>query len=185
MKMQWIVALLGLALAGTTPVPAFAHNAAYFDSHPSPHGGQRRMAGPYHIELVSKPGEVTVYLTDHIDQEISTAGGEGKAVVRTGNAETTIKLTPAGNNILKGEGDFALKLDSTVTVFVKLPDQEAWGAQFSPLKPKANAEMKDDEHHDHDADHHDDDHDHDADDHDHDEHHDHDDDHDHGDYHDH
>lgn len=171
MKMQWIVALLGIALAASVPAPAWAHNDTYFDSHPSPHGGQRRMAGPYHIELVTKAGEVVVYVTNHMDQEISTAGGEGKAVVRSGNAETTIPLTPGENNILKGKGDFALGIDSTVAVFVKLPGQEAWGAQFTPLKPKANAE-KDDEHHDHDADHHDDDHDHDAD-------HDHDDDHDH------
>jgi len=168
MKMQWIVFLMGIALVAAVPAPAWAHTAAYFDSHPSPHGGQKRMAGPYHIELVAKPGEVTVYLTTHAEQDIPTAGGEGKVVVDTGGKKTTIALTPAGKNVLKGKGEFTLDQDSTVVVFVKMPDQEAWGAEFMPLKPKANAEMQDmdHEHMDHEHmghEHHDMDHDHDAD----------------------
>jgi len=91
--------------------------------------------------------------------------------VSTGDKKTTIALTPAGKNVLKGKGEFTLEQDSTVVVFVKMPDQEAWGAEFMPLKPKANAEMHDMDHeHHHDMDHehhHDADNDHDAD-HDHD-----------------
>ncbi len=169
MKMQWIVTLMGVALAAAVPAPAWAHTAKYFDSHPSPHGGQKRMAGPYHIELVTKPGEVTVYLTTHAEQDVPTAGGGGKAVVHDGSGKevATIQLTPAGKNTFKGRGNYQLDQDSTVVVFVKMPDQDAWAAEFMPLAPKASAAMHD---HDHDDADHDDDHDHDA---DHDHHHDH------------
>jgi hypothetical protein len=178
MKMQWIVPLMGIALAAVVPAPAWAHTAKYFDSHPAPHGGQKRMAGPYHIELVTKPGEVTVYLTTHAEKDVPTAGGEGKAVVHdaSGKEVATIRLAPAGDNIFKGKGNYQLDQDSTVVVFVKMPGQEAWAAEFTPLAPKASAAMHDHDHHD--ADHDDDeDHDHDAG-HDH-HHHDADDDHDH------
>ena len=35
-------------------LPAGAHTEEYFDSIDAPHGGQMRMAGPYHLELVAK-----------------------------------------------------------------------------------------------------------------------------------
>jgi hypothetical protein len=160
MKVHWILPLVGLTLLAVAPAPAWAHTAEYFDTHPAPHGGQRRMAGPYHIELVTKkPGEITVYLANHASQNVPTAGGEGKAVVHDGSGKevATIKLTPAGDNVFKGKGDYKLDQDSTVVVFVKMPGQEAWGAEFMPLKPKASAAMPDMDHEHHDADH---DHDH-------------------------
>ena len=79
------------------------------------------------------------------NENVPTAGGEGKAVVHDGSGKevATIKLTPAGDNIFKGKGDYKLDQDSTVVVFVKMPDQEAWAAEFMPLKPKASAAMHD------------------------------------------
>jgi hypothetical protein len=97
------------------------------------------MSGPYHIELVTGPGEITVYLADHADAPLPTAGGEGKAVVSTKEGATTILLTPEGENMLKGKGEFTLDPESTVMVFVKMPGQEAWAAKFTPLEPKAHA----------------------------------------------
>ena len=48
--------------------PAWAHTDESLDAMPSPHGGQVRAAGPYHLELVAKDGELVLHVTDHIGQ---------------------------------------------------------------------------------------------------------------------
>ena len=129
--------LLGAALA--LSLPAWAHTDEYLDTLTAPHGGQLRMAGPYHLELVAKDKELVLYVTDHGDNPIATDGGVGKATLQLGTAKarTTVKLEPAGDNLFKGSGEFTLKPQSVIVVFVKLPGQEAQSARFTPLKPKA------------------------------------------------
>jgi len=127
-------------------LPASAHTDEYFDTHSAPHGGQVRMAGSYHLELVTKDKELTVYVTDHADAQIKTEGGVGKAAFQVGKAKpkTSIKLEPAGNNMMKGTGDFVLTPDTVVVVFVKLPEQEAQSARFTPLKAAKDSQKKGD-----------------------------------------
>jgi len=128
----WILgAILALAL------PAWAHTDEYFEAVEAPHGGQLRMIGPYHLELVVKDRDITVYVTDHADNKITTDGGIGKATVETGQARSQIGLYPVGDNVLKGSGAFALEADTVVIVFIRLPDQAAHSARFMPLKPKS------------------------------------------------
>jgi hypothetical protein len=129
--------LLGTTLA--LSLPAWAHTDAYLDTLATPHGGQLRMAGPYHLELVAKDKELVLYVTDHGDNPVATEGGVGKATLQLGTAKarTTVKLEPAGDNLLKGSGEFTLKPQSVIVVFLKLPGQEAQSARFTPLKPKA------------------------------------------------
>ena len=131
--------LISAALA--VSLPAGAHTEEYFDSINAPHGGQMRMAGPYHLELVAKEKEIVLYVMDHSDQKISTEGGIAKATIQIGKAKskTSIKLEPAGENTLKGTGDFAVTPQSLIVVFLKLPEHEAYSARFTPLKPKANS----------------------------------------------
>ncbi|MCX7185336.1 MAG: hypothetical protein NTW90_08950, partial [Nitrosospira sp.] len=68
-----------------------------------------------------------------------TEGGVAKATVQLGKAKarTTIVLEPTEGNVFKGSGDFTVKPQSVIVVFVKLPGQEAQSARFTPLKPKA------------------------------------------------
>lgn len=129
--------LLGAAL--TLSLPVWAHSDDYLDTLAAPHGGQLRMAGPYHLELVAKDKELVLYVTDHGDNPIATEGGVGKATLQLGTAKarTTVTLEPAGDNVFKGSGEFALKPQSVIVVFVKLPGEEAQSARFTPLKPKA------------------------------------------------
>lgn len=131
--------LISAALA--VPLTAGAHTEEHFDSISTPHGGQMRMAGPYHLELVTNEKEIVLYVTDHSDREVSTKGGIGKATIQAGKAKpkTTIKLEPAGDNMLKGTGDFSISPETVVIVFLKLPDEEAQSARFKPLKPKSKA----------------------------------------------
>ena len=139
MNRSMATVLISAALA--VSLPAGAHTEEYFDSINAPHGGQMRMAGPYHLELVAKEKEIVLYVMDHADQKISTEGGIAKATIQIGKAKskTSIKLEPAGENTLKGTGDFAVTPQSLIVVFLKLPEHEAYSARFTPLKPKANS----------------------------------------------
>lgn len=137
MSKSMATVLLGAALV--LALPAWAHTDAHLDTIATPHGGQLRMAGPYHLELVARDKEIVLYVTDHADSNISTGGGVGKATLQLGKAKarTTVKLEPAGDNLFKGSGDFSVKPESVIVVFIKLPGQEAQSARFTPLKPKA------------------------------------------------
>ena len=137
MNKSMATVLLGAALA--LSLPAWAHTDEYLDTIAAPHGGQLRMAGPYHLELVARDKELVLYVTDHGDNPLSTDGGMGKATLQLGKtkARTTVKLEPAGENQFKGSGEFTLKPESVIVVFVKLPGQESQSARFTPLKPKA------------------------------------------------
>ena len=134
--------LFGSALAISLPVAA--HTEEYFDSVESPHGGQTRMSGAYHLELVARNNEIMLYVMDHADNAISTEGGLGKATVQNGKAKgkTSVKLEPAGDNLLKGAGEFSVTPETVVVVFVELPGQEVHSARFMPLKPKTNLVKK-------------------------------------------
>lgn len=77
-------------------------------------GGQLRMAGLYHLELVldnSSPAiadkPVVVYVTDHAGQKISTANATGTATILAAKAKATVALVPDGDNRLKG-GTFCI-----------------------------------------------------------------------------
>jgi hypothetical protein len=137
--------------------PAWAHTDEQLDTMSSPHGGQVRAAGPYHLELVAKDGELVLHVTDHAGQEIHTDGGEGKARIqqdKTGS-KITVELEPSQQNMLKGSGEFQINPETVIVVFVKLPEQDAYAARFTPLKPKSvEAGKKSAEGHDHDLQHH-------------------------------
>ena len=132
-----VAILLGMAIT----LPTWAHTDDYLDTLTTAHGGQLRMAGPYHLELVAKDKEMVLYVTDHGDNPVKTEGGTAKATIQIGKgkAGTTVKLEPAGENQMKGLGEFTLKPESVIVVFVKLAGEEAQSARFTPLKPKTKA----------------------------------------------
>ena len=72
------------ALCLLSSVACHAHSDEYLDSQPTPHGGQMHMAGAYHFELLAKPNELTVYLTDHAGTKIPSNGATGSATVLSG-----------------------------------------------------------------------------------------------------
>jgi nitrogen fixation protein FixH len=116
---------------------ACAHSDEYFDANPSPHGGQVRMAGAYHFELIVEPGALTVYVTDHANTPIATDGAQALAVVDVAKTRTRIKLEPAGTNVLKGQGEFAAEAAMRVKLTVTMPGAKSETARFAPLKNKA------------------------------------------------
>jgi hypothetical protein len=125
-----LLCLAVLALPGAV----WAHSDEMLDRMTAPHGGQIRMAGPLHLELVMKPGELAVYVTDHGGAEIATQGARGSATVLSGKTKTEVKLVPAAGNRLNGDGRFEPNPGMTVVVSVTMPGQPAQEARFTPLK---------------------------------------------------
>ena len=132
-----IAVLLGLTFAaGAT----FAHDDAYLDTQKAPNGGQLRMAGPYHYELVlaknageAQESPVVVYVTDHAGAKIPTAGAKGSATILSGKLKATATLQSDGDNRLKGAAKYAATLETKVVVSVTLAGKQPEQARFTPL----------------------------------------------------
>ncbi|QVL50995.1 MAG: hypothetical protein KFB96_11650 [Thiocapsa sp.] len=119
--------LLALALA----TPAFAHDDATLDAMPSPNGGQVRMSGPYHFELVLGDNAVSVYLTDHADTPVPSEGVGGNVIIMSGE-RVTIPVVPTGDNRLTGQGTFEKRPDMKAIASLNFPDGNSWQARFTP-----------------------------------------------------
>ena len=125
--------VLSLGLAHT----ANAHTDEYLDTVAAPHGGQLRMAGASHYELVVKNNELTIYLTDHAGTPTASAGASGSATILSSKGKATVQLSPAGNNVLSGKGKFEAVADMKVIVSITLAGQKAEQARFTPLQKSA------------------------------------------------
>ena len=131
---------VGLALASA----AQAHDDAYLDTLTAPHGGQLRMAGANHYELVvvkdseaAKDNLVTVYVTDHAGTKIPVAGALGSVTLLGGKTKANVTLKPDGDNKLSGRGVYASTPDLKAVVKIKLAGQDEQQARFTPLAPLA------------------------------------------------
>ena len=134
--MKYLLCHLTLSAMLAWSVPVEAHKAKHDDPVKTFHGGQARAAGPYHLELVAKDGALVLYVTDHSDKAIPTDGARAKATIQHGyeKARIQVELEPSGDNTLKGTGAFTIHPNTGVMVFIKLPDQDAYAARFTPLK---------------------------------------------------
>ncbi len=130
-----LACLLGLLLG--FPVGGLAHTDAYLDTQQSPHGGQVRMAGPMHLELVVKATAVEVFVTDHAGAPLPTQNG--KALVRTGPDGAGTVLHPAGANRFAGSLAKLPLPDAEFTLFVRLAGEEAQSARYSLRVPEAGS----------------------------------------------
>lgn len=118
---------------------ASAHDDAYLDGVAAPHGGQLRMAGPYHYELVlAKDGTdvkehpVLVYVTDHAGQAVPTAEASGTATILSDKTKVVATLAPAGDNRMQGSAQYAVTPGMKVVVTVALSGREPEQARFTP-----------------------------------------------------
>jgi hypothetical protein len=132
----------GLMLSAT----AQAHDDATLDAMTTPHGGQLRMAGASHYELVvvkgskdAKAKPIVVYVTDHAGNKIPTAGATGTVTLLSGKAKASSALTPDGDNKLKGNAAYASTPDLKAVVSITLAGQAAQQARFTPLAPRPGA----------------------------------------------
>jgi hypothetical protein len=118
----------------------FAHSDEYLDTLKAPNGGQLRMAGIYHYELVvvkdskeAKDNPVVVHVADHAGVKIPTTGAKGAATILTGKSKVTVPLVPDGDNRMKGVGNYASTPDMKAIVSITLAGKAAEQARFTPL----------------------------------------------------
>jgi hypothetical protein len=139
--MKYLMGHVALCAMLFTVVPVEAHTAKHSDPVKALHGGQSLAAGPYHLELVAKDGELLLYVTDHSDKGIATDGARAKATIQQGFEKATIQveLEPSGEHTLKGTGAFTITPETGIIVFLKLPDHEAHAARFTPMKTKSGS----------------------------------------------
>ena len=135
-------------LVALVSLGAFAHSNEYLDTLEGEHGGQLRMSGAYHFELVIAPGKVKVYVTDHAWQPIETAGATANLMVTIDGNKNMVSLKPAGINRFEGDGNFTLNEHVTVHLKVTMPNGDAELATFMPLRKK-DTKPVDDGGHDH------------------------------------
>jgi hypothetical protein len=137
MSPQRIVAPL-MAVLALLSASAPAHDAMALDSMPSAHGGQVRMAGPYHMELVlegTPTGEtrsIHIFLQNHLFADVASAGITGMVRLTEGSQTTAISLTPDGFNSLRGQGRYASRSMVRAVVVLTTKDGEQWSATFAP-----------------------------------------------------
>jgi len=134
-----IAAVLAAALLAAHP--AGAHDDKTLDATKAPHGGQLRMAGPHHFELVidgsaagASESAVVVYLYDHAAAKVPSAGAAGSATILSGKGKTTVQLAPDGENRMKGSARYASTPNMKVAVTITLPGQPAAQARFTPMR---------------------------------------------------
>jgi hypothetical protein len=143
--------LVNVALCATLlgAAPVGAHSTKHAEPVKALHGGQSLAAGPYHLELVAKEGELLLYVTDHSDKGIPSDGARAKATIQHGFEKATIQveLEPSGDNQLKGSGTFTIYPDTGILVFLRLPEQQAYAARFTPLNTKSGAVSSNESHH--------------------------------------
>ena len=101
------------ALAGVCAT-ASAHTDEYLDTVAAPNGGQLRMAGAWHFELVvaknspeARENPVVVHVTDHAGAKVPTAGATGTATILAGRVRAQVTLVPDGDNRMKGFAKYA------------------------------------------------------------------------------
>ncbi len=148
-SMTRLSAVLATALIlATGATPALAHDDAHLDTVKAPNGGQLRMTGPYHYELVMvkdskdvKDNPVLVYVTDHAGQKISSAGASGTATILAGKLKASATLKPDGDNRLKGLAKYASTPDMKAVVSITLTGQPPEQARFTPMAPAKDEHM--------------------------------------------
>jgi hypothetical protein len=130
--------LAAAALLAFAASPALAHDDAYLATQKAPNGGQLRVAGPWHYELVADSGAgksdervIVVYVTDHAGAAVATQGAQGVAHVLAGKERATLSLAPDGANRMKGTGHYAWTGDAKLVVSITMPGAQAAQARFT------------------------------------------------------
>lgn len=129
--------LAAAALLAICTPPAHAHDDAYLATLKAPHGGQLRMAGPYHYELVTDdPASgaaervIVVHVTDHAGTPVATQGAQGVADVLANGGRGSVKLVSDGANRMKGAGRYEWTSGAEVVVSITMPGAEPAQARF-------------------------------------------------------
>lgn len=118
-----------ILLAGIAMLPA----TAIASVSRGPNGGQRIDLAGGHAELVAEGNELRLYLSDNSYRPRAAEGATGQAVVLAAGRQTTVVLTVAGADVLRGRGEFAAAPGMRAVVTLTMPGQRPAQGRFTPL----------------------------------------------------
>jgi nitrogen fixation protein FixH len=148
--------IAGLLISVSSMSGANAHDNAYFDAMKSANGGQTRMAGALHLELVlvkdskmAKENAVIVYVTDHAGKAIATNGATASLAIVQGKNKLNLNLVPEGENRLVGKAVYASEANLKAALTVTMMGKGAEQARFTPFAIVKKVEVKNADGHEH------------------------------------
>jgi hypothetical protein len=102
---------LSFALAATTFVlaaPVLAQHKHAHDHKPK-HGGIVKEAGGFVYELVARPAEIVVHVTDEADKPVPVRGSTAKVTLIDSGTRVEVPLAPGADNRHAATGAFPVK----------------------------------------------------------------------------
>ena len=123
MKLKIIAAVVAIA---ATPLIAFAHAPKV-----GANGGAQADAGGFHVEVVSQGTTLQVFLRDHGDKAVPTAGYKGTAIFVIEGKPQRIPLTPAGENKMTGTSAVSIPSEPKGAVQITTPTGSTVQAKFN------------------------------------------------------
>ena len=118
--------LLSLAVACLLSGPALAHEPTK-----GVNGGMVVDAGAYHVELVARDAEVSLFVSDGAYKPVPAAGFKAVAILLFGGKSHRVELTPADGSRRAGKATVALPANPKGAVQLSLPDGKTVQARFN------------------------------------------------------
>ncbi len=129
---------------------AWSHTDELLDKATSAHGGQTRMAGPYHLEVVVNKDNVDLYVTDHAGTEKDVRHASATATALAGKGLTKLTFVYVSGNQLRASNALSRDEKLQIVVQFKMANETVQQAKFTPFKKIVSEHQHDgDEHHDH------------------------------------
>lgn len=113
-----------------TAILAFALGVAPAVYASDKHGGHEIEVGSYHIELVVRGADLSLYVRDKADKSVDSKAVKASANVLSGKDRATVQLTPAGD-MLSGQAPFTVAKDAKVIVTFSVAGGKSEQARFS------------------------------------------------------
>jgi len=100
---------LSFVLAATVAVPAATALAQHKHDHKPKHGGVIKEAGGFVYELVAKPTEIVVHVTDEADKPVPVRGSTAKVTLIDSGTRVEVPLAAGSDNRHAAAGTFPVK----------------------------------------------------------------------------
>ena len=117
-----------------TAVAAVIATASFTFAHApkvGANGGAQADAGSFHVEVVSQGTTLQVFLRDHGDKAVPTAGYKGTAIFVIEGKPQRIPLAPAGENKMTGTSAVSIPSEPKGAVQITTPTGSTVQAKFN------------------------------------------------------
>jgi hypothetical protein len=100
---------LSFVLAATVALPAAPALAQHKHDHKPKHGGVIREAGGFVYELVAKPTEIVVHVTDEVDKPVPVRGSTAAVTLIDSGTRVEVPLAAGTENRHAATGTFPVR----------------------------------------------------------------------------